>query len=126
MTDHRKLRVWQLSQEVAELVWRESLRRDVPRPTAAFVQVRASVDSISANIAEGNGRTAREFANFVRIALGSANETDSHVALLMKRGYFDIRAAHRVRDDLAAIRRMLIRLQAALLDPTCKHRGTSR
>ena len=45
-------------------------------------QVRRSASSIPANIAEGCGRNSQmEFAHFLNIAMGSANESEYHLIL---------------------------------------------
>lgn len=114
MSDHRNLKVWQMAQAVAECVWHETLGTDVPRSAHTVRQLRASAESISANIAEGNRRSPKEFRRYLSIALGSASETDSHLAVLMNRGQFDVAVALRVRDELATIKRMIIALQRTL------------
>lgn len=114
MSDHRNLKVWQMAQAVAECVWQQTLASDVPRSAYTIRQIRASAESVSANIAEGNRRTPKEFKRYLSIALGSANETASHLATLMNRGQFDVAVALRLRDDLATIKRMIIALQRSL------------
>lgn len=53
-------------------------------------QIRRSSISISANIAEGQGRrTDKDFAQFLNIALGSVAETKSHLYLALDLGYID-------------------------------------
>jgi four helix bundle protein len=115
MTDHRKLKVWQLAQQVAEIVWRETMACAPGLSMHTVRQIRASSESIGANIAEGNRRTPKEFRRYLNIALGSANETDSHLVTLMNRGLIDLRIALQVRDDLATLKRMIIALQKTLL-----------
>jgi four helix bundle protein len=114
MADHRKLKVWQLAQDVAVVIWRETRRWETDLSVATIRQIRASSESISANIAEGNGRSPREFNRYLTIALGSANETDSHLVMLMHRAAIDLRIALQLRDDIMTIRRMIIALQRTL------------
>ena len=53
-------------------------------------QIRRSSISISANIAEGQGRrTDKDFAQFLNVALGSVAETKSHLYLALDLGYID-------------------------------------
>lgn len=115
MADHRKLKVWQLAQDVAVVIWRETRQWETDRSVTTIRQIRASSESISANIAEGNGRSPREFNRYLTIALGSANETDSHLVTLMHRAMIDLRVALQLRDDITKIRRMIIALQRANL-----------
>ncbi|MCK5591179.1 MAG: four helix bundle protein [Candidatus Pacebacteria bacterium] len=70
--------VWQKSIELFKLLIKDLER--FPRERASYVvtdQILRSVSSISANIAEGFGRKGRkEFAQFLGISKGSANESE--------------------------------------------------
>ena len=75
-SNFENLEVYQVSEKIADEVWRivgtwDSLARD----TVGKQLVRAA-DSIGANIAEGEGRGSfKDNQRFVRIARGSLNET---------------------------------------------------
>jgi four helix bundle protein len=75
-TSFESLRVYQLSESLADQVWSIVLKWNVfARDTVGRQLVRAA-DSIGANIAEGTGRgTFVDIRRFVRIARGSLNET---------------------------------------------------
>ena len=49
-------------------------------------QVIRSASSVSANLAEGHGRSGRDRAHLRRIAYASAKEVDSHLRLLARAG----------------------------------------
>ncbi|MBU1045316.1 MAG: four helix bundle protein [Candidatus Omnitrophica bacterium] len=74
----KDLIVWQKSIELFKLLVKDLEK--FPKERAAYVitdQVLRSVSSISANIAEGFGRKGqKEFAQFLGIAKGSANESE--------------------------------------------------
>ena len=75
-TNFEKLEVYQIAEELADVVW--EIVADWPsfaRQTVGTQLVRAA-DSITANIAEGTGRgSAKDRRQFVRIARGSLYET---------------------------------------------------
>ena len=75
-TNFEKLRVYRLSEKLADELWRIVMRWGYfERDTVGKQLVRAG-DSIGANIAEGTGRgTFLDNRRFVRMARGSLNET---------------------------------------------------
>ncbi|MDQ3082959.1 MAG: four helix bundle protein, partial [Gemmatimonadota bacterium] len=83
MADFRKLIVWQkansLSVETAKTI--EGIQGIAGSILRA--QLLRSTFSIQANIAEGSSkRSDKEFARYVRIALGSSTESANHLILL--------------------------------------------
>lgn len=85
-TNFEKLRVYQLSEKLADQIWEIVLGwNNFARDTVGKQLVRA-VDSVGANISEGAGR-GRFLDNkrFVRIARGSLNETQHWLRRAYKR-----------------------------------------
>ena len=82
-------------------------------------QIRRSTISVTANIAEGQGRRSdREFANFLNIALGSIAETKSHLYLAMDMDYIEKEEFQKLYGKLDEVGKMTLGL--------CRYlRGTS-
>jgi four helix bundle protein len=74
-SNFERLRVYQSSEEIADLIWDLVIKWDsFSRDTVGKQLVRAA-DSVGANISEGDGRgTYPENRRFVRTARGSLNE----------------------------------------------------
>lgn len=71
--------------------------------------------SIPSNIAEGAGQpTDRQFANFLGHALGSINETESHLSLAAALGMFQRPDLAQWQNELLQLRRMTIGFQRRL------------
>jgi four helix bundle protein len=104
-TNFEKLRVYQLSEELADRIWSIVLGWNVlARDTVGKQLVRAA-DSIGANIAEGTGRgTFIDNRRFVRIARGSLNETQHWLRRAYKRQLLSPRQISTIKpliDELA-------------------------
>ncbi len=115
MADFRKLLVWQkanaLSVATADTV--ETIRG--VSGTILRGQLLRSTFSIQANIAEGSSkRSDREFARYVRIALGSSTESANHLILLHDLGKVDTRCFAALSERLDEVGRMLTGLEKCL------------
>src|SRR5438105_15375143 len=86
-TNFESLRVYNLSEDLADSIWQIALNWDeFARGTIARQIVRAA-DSIGANIAEGCGRGSyQDNRRFVRTARGSLNETKHFLRRAFRRG----------------------------------------
>lgn len=84
MQDYRKMAVWEQAHQLVLEVYGISSGFPKEELFSLTMQLRRAVMSVAANIAEGCGRNTRsDFANFLNISLGSANET-SYFLLLAK------------------------------------------
>ena len=82
MQDFKKLKVWKKSHDLTLRIY--ELTSQFPREEIYGLtsQIRRSCASIPTNIAEGCGRgSSADFARFLQIAIGSANETEYLVLL---------------------------------------------
>jgi four helix bundle protein len=75
-TNFEKLRVYQLSENLADTIWDVVLKWSYLAQDTVGKQMIKSADSIGANIAEGTGRgTLQDNRRFIRMARGSLYET---------------------------------------------------
>lgn len=82
MRDFKKFEVWQLSHLLTLKIYRVTKEFPKEEIFGLTSQIRRSFASIAYNISEGSGRSSdKEFANFVNIALGSANEAENQLIL---------------------------------------------
>ncbi len=115
MADFRNLLVWQnankLSVATAEAV--ESIRGNAG--SILRRQLLRSTFSIQANIAEGSSkRSDREFARYVRIALGSSTESANHLILVRDLGLIDDGTFTSLNSRLDEVGKMLAGLEKRL------------
>lgn len=88
MRDHKKLRAFELADEVVILVY--ELTRDFPKEEiyGLTAQARRAAVSVSSNIVEGCARQSQmEYFRFLEIAYGSLRELDYQISLAVKLGY---------------------------------------
>jgi four helix bundle protein len=85
-TNFENLKVYQLSEDLADLIWEIAIRWDNFNRDTIGKQIVRSADSIGANIAEGTGRFSfQDNKRFGYIARGSLNETKHWLRRAFKR-----------------------------------------
>lgn len=111
MGDFKKLAVWGKSYQLTLKVY--EVTKSFPKEEAFGLtsQLRRAAYSIPANIAEGSGRgTDKEFAHFLQIALGSANELEFHLNLTHDLHYLETSAHQELETAILEIQRMIVGL----------------
>lgn len=85
-TNFENLKVYQLSEELADLIWEIALDWKDFAKTTVGKQIVRSADSVGANIAEGAGRGSfQDNRRFIRMGRGSLNETKHWLRRAYKR-----------------------------------------
>jgi four helix bundle protein len=115
MRDFRKYKVWAMSIQLAEDVYR--VTRSFPKTEMFGMrdQLRRASVSISSNIAEGSGRNGpADFARFLGIALGSANEVESLLVLSIRLDYLNDETSQLIIQNLIEIKRILVSFRKKL------------
>jgi len=104
-TNFENLRVYQLSEQLADRIWEIVLGWDTFARDTVGKQLVKAADSVGANIAEGTGRgTFVDNRRFVKIARGSLNETKHWLRRAFKRRLLSTKQINTVRpiiDELA-------------------------
>jgi len=86
-TNFENLRVYQLSEEIADVIWETARGWNAFARNTVGTQIVRAADSVGANIAEGAGRgTYPDNRRFVRNARGSLNETKHWLSGAYRRG----------------------------------------
>jgi len=85
-TNFENLKAYQLSEELADLIWEIALDWEDFAKDTIGVQIVKAADSVGANIAEGAGRGSfQDNRRFVLIGRGSLNETKHWLRRAYKR-----------------------------------------
>jgi len=104
-TNFEKLRIYKLSEELADEIWTTVIQWDTFAKDTVGRQIVRSADSVGANIAEGTGRhNFQDNRRFVKIARGSLNETQHFLRRAFKRNLLtsaDVKKLKPLVDNLA-------------------------
>jgi four helix bundle protein len=115
MADFKKLDVWQKARELTINTIRAS--ESMSGSTGSLIRgqlIRATM-SVPANIAEGSAKQSdREFARFVRIALGSATESENHLIIANDLDLLDSDDFEKLNGQGEDVRKMLTGLEKRL------------
>ena len=117
MADFKNLRVWQEARKLTINVIRscEGINGNVGWLIRNQI-VRAAM-SVPSNIAEGSAkRSDRDFARYVRIALGSATEVESHLILANDLEVIDKQVFNSLSKQVEDVQKMLSGLERKLGD----------
>ena len=111
MRESRNLRVWQVAREFVGAIYTSTAPFPRSERFGLQSQLRRGAVSILANISEGAGRDSdREFARFLRIALGSASEVEALLVVSTDLDYLSSDQFEVLNGQLDEIRRMMTAL----------------
>jgi len=109
--NYKRYRVWQLAHALVPVVYELTEGLPSSERFGLASQMRRAAVSISSNIAEGAGRGSdADFARFLSIASGSANELESQFLALRTLGLLSVDETEEALDRVDHIRRQLIKL----------------
>ncbi len=108
MKDYKNFTVWQKSHQLTLDVYK--IVNDFPKEElfGLVSQMKRSSSSIPTNIAEGCGRNSdKEFARFLIIAFGSANELEYQFILSRDLNFIDAEMSEKLMFQIEEIKKML-------------------
>jgi len=115
MSDFTNLHVYKRAHALFPKVYRlvRLWGRDDQRELGS--QLIRSANSIHANIAEGASKSRKDFARYISTALGSCDETRSHIADACNVGLITEDDAHVLFDEYIVVGKQLTKLKQSLL-----------
>ncbi|MCY2926725.1 MAG: four helix bundle protein [Planctomycetota bacterium] len=118
----KDLIAWQKAVELAVLVYRLTAEFPAEERFGLAAHARRSAVSIPSNIAEGFSRTSRpDFARFLELALGSANELETQLTLAIRLGFLTPQKAQACLGSVTEVQRVTVGLMNSLTkSPTTK------
>ncbi|WP_370899450.1 four helix bundle protein [Chryseobacterium gossypii] len=117
MRDYKKYDTWKIAHELVKEIYIISENFPKSELFGLTSQIRRASVSIPTNIAEGCGRsTDKEFARFIEISIGSANETEYLLLLSCDLGFTSENQILELNTKLNLTRQKLIQLRKKLLN----------
>jgi four helix bundle protein len=115
MRDVRKYEVFHLADQLVLDVYRITARFPKPEMFGMTGQMRRAAASIPMNLAEGAARAgAKEFAQFVNIAIGSCEEVRYQLHLAEALGYIPAVEQQKLDNRYESVKKMLAKLYGAV------------
>jgi len=116
MRDVRKYEVFKRADELVLEIYKLTASFPSCEIFALTSQMRRSAYSIPMNLAEGAARAgAKEFAQFINVAVGSCEEVRYQIHLATALGYVAVDTASRLDADYEEVKRMLAGLLARVM-----------
>lgn len=117
MQNYKDLKVWEKAHGFTLRIYEMTKAFPKEEIYSLTNQVRRAAASIPANIAEGCGKNSKlDFANFLNIALGSANESEYYLLLSRDLNYLK-------EEDFAELLKTINEIKAMLIALITKVRG---
>jgi four helix bundle protein len=106
--DFRKLKIWERGNRLTLEVYEVTAAFPTEELYGLTSQMRRACAAIPANIAEGCGRGSNaDLARFLRMALGSASELETHLLLARDLAFLKPRDHERLTKEVTELKHML-------------------
>ncbi len=113
-----ELQFWQKARELSKIIYHLTKREPFCSDRRLVVQINDSSESVMSNIAEGFGRgTQNEFILFLGYALGSLDETLSHLCAAYDRSYLSKEDFGDLYENGIEIRKMMVSFIQSMVMP---------
>jgi four helix bundle protein len=109
---------WQRARKWSAAIFARSQQSPLAKDQRLCVQINDSSESVMSNVAEGFGRgTQEEFITFLGYALGSLDETQSHLCAAYDRKFISKEEFARFYREGTAIRKLTVGLIRSMIKP---------
>lgn len=110
MHNFRKLNIWIDAMALAKEVYLLTSKFPKEEKFGLVSQINRCSVSVPSNIAEGSSRSSKkEFAHFIKIALGSLFELETQLILSNEVGFYDIEKLNDLEPKIIKLQKMLSR-----------------
>lgn len=115
INSYRDLEVWQKGMDLVVACYEAANNFPADERFGLTTQLQRAAVSVSANIAEGHGRThLKEYLNHISIAYGSLMEIETHLQIAARLSYLTQERVDQLLSDTERLGRMLNGLKRSL------------
>ncbi len=115
MRDFKKLNIWQRGLEFSLQIYEATKSFPSEERFGLTSQIRRAATSIPINISEGAGRVSKkDFAHFLHIAEGSANEVECELIIAKGLNYLPHNVCEILIDEVNEIKKMIVVFRSKL------------
>ena len=119
MHNFKKLHIWQDGINLARRIYEITAAFPPHEKYGIVSQMTRAAVSIPSNIAEGAGRnSAKDFANFLSIAIGSTFELHTQIIICQQIGLIDEHTANELGRQTNALQQQIITYKNRIENPT--------
>ena len=103
MHNFKNLQIWKDAMDLAQEVYEMAEKIPTKETFGIISQMTRAAVSVPSNIAEGSGRTDKDFSHFLTIALGSLYELNTQIILSERIGYIDNNKSQALQDKATTL-----------------------
>jgi four helix bundle protein len=107
MHNFRHLQIWKDAMGLAQDIYEITEKFPKAETYGIISQMTRAAVSVPSNIAEGSGRTEKDFVHFLTIALGSLYELNTQVMLSERIGYIDEKVSSMLQSKAEKLQMMI-------------------
>lgn len=115
MHRYKELRVFQFARTLVKDIYAILVGFPKEETYGLTSQIRRAATSVLLNISEGAGRNpSKDFAHFLNIASGSANEAEAAAIIALDQGYIQEKELTEISEKIESLNNMLFKFQENL------------
>ena len=107
MHNFRKLQIWQDGMDLVDAIYDTTTHFPQPEVYGLASQMQRAAVSVPSNIAEGSGRSNKDFGRFLSISIGSLFELETQIIIAERRGYVSKDRSEKLQNQVARIQKMI-------------------
>ena len=107
MHNYKNMQIWKDAMDLAQEIYALAEHFPVKETYGIISQMTRAAVSVPSNIAEGSGRSDKDFAHFLSIALGSLYELNTQIVLSERIGYIDNEQSKHLQQKADALQMMI-------------------